>query len=92
MADAEEMESRRVILYPISGDKAFRLMEFQNKLVFAVVKSASKRTVAKAVEDLYNVKVTKLNVVNTSKGVKKAYVQLAPEHSAEDIATRLGVL
>ncbi len=88
----DEAESRGIILYPISGDKAFRLMEFQNKLVFAVVPNASKRTVAKAVEELYNVKVIKLNIVNSNKGVKKAYVQLAPEHSAEDIATRLGVL
>jgi large subunit ribosomal protein L23 len=91
MAD-ETIEARRIILYPVSGEKAFRLMEMENKLVFAVIKTASKRTISKAVEELYNVKVAKLNVVNTPKGVKKAYVQLAPEHSAEDIATRLGVL
>jgi len=30
--------------------------------------------------------------VNAAKGIKKAYVQLAPEYSAEEIATRLGVL
>lgn len=89
---AEEMEARRIILYPISGDKAFRLMEMKNQLVFAVLKSANKRAIRKAVEDLYNVKVAKLTVMNTNKGVKKAYIQLAPDYSAEDIATKLGVL
>lgn len=88
----EPLESRSIVLYPISGDKAFRLMEMENKLVFAVEKTANKRAIARAIEDLYKVKVSKLNVVNSNRGVKKAYVQLAPEFSAEDIATRLGVL
>ncbi len=89
---ADYTDPRKVILYPVSGDKAFRLMEMENKLVFVVDRSANKRTIANAVEDLYKVKVAKLNVVNTNRGLKKAYVQLAPEHSAEEIATRLGVL
>ncbi len=89
---AEGMDARAIVLYPVSGDKAFRLMEMQNKLVFVVARSANKRAISRAVQDLYNVKVSKLTVVNTAKGVKKAYVQLAPEYSAEDVATRLGVL
>ena len=89
---AEHMDARAIVLYPVSGDKAFRLMEMQNKLVFVVAGTANKRAISRAVEDLYNVKVSKLTVVNTSKGAKKAYVQLAPEFSAEDVATRLGVL
>jgi large subunit ribosomal protein L23 len=87
-----DVDARKVVLYPVSGEKAFRLMEMENKLVFAVAKTADRRTISRAVEELYNVKVAKLNIVNTNKGIKKAYVRLAPEHSAEDVATRLGVL
>ncbi len=86
------MEARKIVLYPVSSEKVFRLMEMENKLVFVVEKTANKRAISRAVEDLYNIKVAKLNVVNTNKGIKKAYVQLTPEYSAEDIATRLGVL
>jgi len=43
------------------------------------------------VEALYEVKVAKVNTVMTSKGVKKAYVKLQPEHRASDIAIRLGI-
>lgn len=88
----EGMDSRSVVLYPVASEKVLRLMEMENKLVFVVAKTADKRTISKAVEDLYDVKVAKLNVVNAAKGLKKAYVQLAPEYSAEEIATRLGVL
>ena len=89
---AEGMDSRNVVLYPVASEKVLRLMEMENKLVFVVAKTADKRTISKAVEDLYDVKVAKLNVVNAAKGLKKAYVQLAAEYSAEEIATRLGVL
>ncbi len=67
-------------------------MELENKLVFIVDQFANKRTIAKCIEELYDVKVAKVNVMNTIHGTKKAYVQLAPEYSAEEIATRLGVL
>jgi large subunit ribosomal protein L23 len=87
-----QVEARKVILYPVSGDKAFRRMELENKLVFMVEQSADKRTIAKAVEELYDVEVAKVNVVNTVNGTKKAYIQLTSNYSAEDIATRLGVL
>ncbi len=87
-----EMDSRSIVLYPVASEKVLRLMEMENKLVFVVAKAADKRTISRAVEELYDVKVAKLNVVNAAKGVKKAYVQLTPEYSAEEIATRLGVL
>ncbi len=88
----KDVDARSVVLYPVSGDKALRRMEMENKLIFAVARTADKRTVKKAVEDLYGVKVAKLNVVHAGQGIKKAYVQLTAEYSAEEIATRLGVL
>ena len=45
-----------------------------------------------AVEQLFNVKVVKINTLITPRGEKKAYVKLAPEHRASDVATKLGIL
>ncbi|RLE51058.1 MAG: 50S ribosomal protein L23, partial [Candidatus Methanomethylicota archaeon] len=45
-----------------------------------------------AIEKLFDVKVVKVNTLITPKGEKKAYIKLAPEFKASDIATRLGIL
>ena len=48
--------------------------------------------VKKAVESLYEVKVEKVNLLNTSRGLKKAYVKLKPGYKASDLAIKLGIL
>jgi large subunit ribosomal protein L23 len=45
-----------------------------------------------AVEKGFDVKVEKVNLQITRKGVKKAYIKLKPEYSAIDVATRLGMM
>lgn len=86
------MDPREVILYPLVSEKSIRLMESENKLTFIVSRDANKHKIKWAVEELYGVKVIKVNVVNTPKGKKKAYVKLSPEYSASEIASRIGVL
>jgi large subunit ribosomal protein L23 len=44
------------------------------------------------VEELYEVKVDRVNSVLTPEGRKKAFVKLAPDYKASDLAVRLGVL
>lgn len=51
----------------------------------------NKRQVASAVEALYEVKVRAVNTSRTVKG-KKAFVRLAEEGSAANIATKLGLV
>ncbi|HIE15003.1 TPA: 50S ribosomal protein L23, partial [Candidatus Bathyarchaeota archaeon] len=46
----------------------------------------------RAVEELYDVKVEKVNVTITPKGRKKAFVKLHPEYKATDVAIKLGIL
>ena len=46
----------------------------------------------KAVEQLYNVKVIKVNVDNSFTGVKKAYVKLSPQNLASDLSADLGLI
>ncbi len=80
------------IKYPLLSEKAVGLIEKENKIVFIVENHASKDEIKEDIEKEYNVKVKRINVVNTLKGEKKAYVQLAPESSAVDLATKLKIL
>ena len=74
------------------GEKAILLRENENRLTFIVNKKATRKDVKNAVESLYNVKVLKTNIMITTKGMKKAYVKLHPDYSAEEIASQFGVL
>ena len=80
------------IKYPISTEKAVRLMESDNKLTFMVELKATKQDIKKEIEKLFNVKVTKVNTLITPLGTKKAYVKLSKENPAIDLATKLGLM
>jgi large subunit ribosomal protein L23 len=84
-------DAMKIILYPYITEKTFDLIEKENKLVFIVDRNADKSKIKKAVEALYSVKVENVNVLNTVKG-KKAYVKLAKESSAADLAAKLGLV
>ena len=86
------MDPYDVIMYPIMTEVASRILESENKLVFVVNLKASKSDVKNAVEELYEVKVDKVTVNITSKGVKKAFVKLNPDYKAADVAIKLGIL
>ena len=81
-----------VIKAPLSTEKNIRQIESDNKLVFAVYPSATKADVKKAVEELYKVKVIKVNIDNSFTGVKKAYVKLSSENLASDVSADLGLI
>ncbi|MEM2299826.1 MAG: 50S ribosomal protein L23 [Candidatus Hadarchaeales archaeon] len=85
-------DPQKVIRYPKMSEKAVRMIESENKLVFVVADDANKIDVKRAVEALYQVKVVKVNILRSPKGEKLAYVKLAPEYSAIDLATKLEVI
>ncbi|MFQ6135819.1 MAG: 50S ribosomal protein L23 [Candidatus Hydrothermarchaeales archaeon] len=85
------MDPYDIIVRPEITEKAMKLIEFENKLVFVVTKGSTKRDVKRAVEQLYEVKVESVNTLVTPKGLKKAYVKFKPEFRAEEIATRIGI-
>lgn len=87
MANAE-----RVIQYPVMTEGAVSLIESENKLTFIVDIKSDKAKIKKAVERLYEVEVDSVNVLITSKGLKKAYVTLKPAYKASDLAIKLGIL
>jgi large subunit ribosomal protein L23 len=86
------MDPYDVILHPIITEVSSRILEAENKIVFAVSLKASKEEIKRAVEELYEVKVEKVTTVVTAKGLKKAFVKLHPDYKAVDIAIKLGVL
>lgn len=81
-----------IIEYPLLTEKSIALVETQNKLVFVVRRTANKKTVAKAVEKAFDVKVDSVRTFIDQKGRKRAFVKLAKEFSAADVATKLGML
>jgi len=86
------LEPHDVILYPLMTEVTSRLIETENKLVFIVNIKATKSDIKRAVEELYDVKVEKVNVTITPEGQKKAFVKLHPEYKATDVAIKLGIL
>ena len=78
-----------ILRRPIISEKAAQLSE-NNGVVFEVAMNATKEDVARAVQAIYNVKPTKVNIVivkgkvktfrgrgtGTQRSVKKAYVSL----------------
>jgi large subunit ribosomal protein L23 len=86
-----QLPATTVIKYPVSSEKAIRLMESENKLVFVVDRKANKPSIKKAVEELFKAKVTDVNTLNV-RGQKRAYVRFAQETPAIDIATTLGLM
>lgn len=85
-------DPQTVILYPQATEKAVRLIESENKLIFIVDKNASKPDVKKAVETLFEVRVKNVTIEITPDGRKRAYVRLAPEFMADEIASKLGMI
>ncbi len=81
-----------VIKYPLATEKSIRLMESENKLIFAVDKKARTTEIKQAIEELFKAKVTKVNTLINNKGEKRAYVKFSDETPAIDIATQLGLM
>jgi len=86
------LDIREIIQYPLVSEDAVTLIEGENKVVFIVNIRASKTDIRRAVEELYEVDVDRVNTEITPDGRKKAYVRLTPEFKAADLAVKLGIL
>jgi large subunit ribosomal protein L23 len=81
-----------IILYPLLTEKAIGKIEKENKIVFVVSRKSTKSQIRWAIEKAFSVKVEKISTLIDRKGRKKAWIKLAKEYSAGDIATKLGML
>ncbi|MEM4179003.1 MAG: 50S ribosomal protein L23, partial [Candidatus Caldarchaeum sp.] len=86
-----EMNPQDVVKRVYITQDTVSLIESENKLVFIVDLKADKHMIKNAVEQLYNVKVDKVNTLITSRGEKKAFVKLKPEYKASELAVKLGI-
>ena len=86
------MDPYKIIKNPLSTEKSIRLMEAENKLIFVVDMKAKKPGIKKAIEEIFKVKVDKINTFITSKGQKRAYIKLKEETPAIDVATQMGLI
>ncbi len=58
------MTARDIIIKPVITEKSMTGVASGNKYTFRVAKKATKIDIARAVEEIFNVKVAKVNTVN----------------------------
>ncbi|TFG14292.1 50S ribosomal protein L23 [Candidatus Thorarchaeota archaeon] len=80
-----------IIIRPVVTEASLEGVDQENKLAFYVDRKANKNQIRWAVESLYEVIVEKVNTLIMPDGTKKAFVRLAPEYSAAEVATNLGI-
>lgn len=86
------MDPYTIIKYPLSTEKSIRLMEAENKLIFAVNKKSTKKEIKKAIEEMFKVKVERVNTFVGPEGEKRAYIKFSAANPAIDIATKIGLM
>ena len=86
------MDDYAIIKYPISTEKSIRMIESENKLIFAVDQHATKQQVKQSIEKMFNASVEKVNTFRNFKGEKRAYVKFSKKTPAIDVATTLGLM
>ena len=76
-----------VVIRPIISERTFDKMG-QNKYTFEVAKTACKQEIAAAIEELFDVKVVKVNTMNVKPKIKRVrYVEGATRSWKKAIVT-----
>ncbi|XP_032187563.1 60S ribosomal protein L23a-like [Mustela erminea] len=81
-----------IIKFPLTTESAMKKIEDNNTLVFIVDVKANKHQIKQAVKKLYDIDVAKVNTLIRPDGKKKAYVRLAPDYDALDVANKIGII
>ncbi|KAL5016701.1 hypothetical protein ScPMuIL_006290 [Solemya velum] len=87
-----KLDRYRIVKFPLTTESAMKKIEDNNTLVFIVDKRANKPQVKMAVKKLYDIDVAIVNTLNRPDGEKKAYVRLAPDYDALDVANKIGII
>lgn len=64
-------KARDIIIRPIITEKSMKIMDAENKITFEVAKGSNKTEVKQAVQEIFNVKVEKVNMVNCKPKTKR---------------------
>merc|ERR1712142_410301 len=89
---AGRMDQFSIIHHPLTTESAMKKIEDNNTLVFITNVRASKPQIKLAVKKLYDIQVAKVNTLITPAGLKKAYVRLATDYDALDVANKIGII
>ncbi len=81
----------RFTIVPLTTEKAVKLIELENTLIFQADRQARKEDIKKEVESIFHVKVAKIRTL-TRGNKKNAYVKLDKKNPAIDVATKLGMI
>lgn len=80
-----------MILKPITSEKAVKMLDLDNVLLFEVERRISKTEIKNQIEKTFNVKIKSVRTL-IKQNKKYAYVGLKKETPAIDIATKLGMI
>ena len=80
-----------MILKPVTSEKAVKLIDLENTLIFEAPVLANKIKIKKEVEKMFKVKVLSIRtLIRDNK--KYVYAKLSKENLAIDVATKLGMI
>jgi len=80
-----------MILKPITSEKAVKLIDIDNTLLFETSRQNRKEEIKKEIEIVFSVKVEKIRtLIRNNK--KYVYAKLNKDFPAIDIATKLGMI
>lgn len=86
------MDAYNIIKHPLTTESAMKKIEDNNTLVFIVHNRSNKHQIRSSVKKLYDIDVAKVNTLIRPDGQKKAYVRLAPDYDALDVANKIGII
>ncbi len=79
------------MLKPVMTEKAVKLIELNNTLIFEADRRDKKADIKKEIEENFKVKVDNINSL-IRKNKKIVYAKLNEKNPAIDVATRLGMI
>ena len=80
-----------MIFKPVTTEKAVKLIEIENTLVFKIKRKARKEDIKKEFEEMFKVQVDKVRTL-IRENIKYAYIKLDKKNPAIDVATKLGMI
>ncbi len=78
-----------ILKHPISTEKAVGLVDKSNIITYIVDYRATKTDITKEFERMFGVKVVRVATINLPRNTKKAFIKLAKEYKASDVAEKL---
>lgn len=78
-------------LKPVTSEKAVKLIDTENTLLFETSRLSRKEEIKKEIESMFAVKVEKVRT-HIKLNKKYVYVRLNKQNLASDIASKLGII